>query len=269
MNELKALIMALRPASEEQTQEVPELTDEEWDRHQVERANSKPGNLTGYDCPKCRNRGYWLRYDESLKTIVQCTCDCMARRQSLRRIHQSGIGRAMERMSFDTYRTEEPWQKTIKQAAETYAADPEGWFFVGGQVGSGKTHICTAILQALSDRYPVRYMLWRDAVAKLKAGLNDPAGIALMDEYKNAPVLYIDDLFRGAVEPTQGDLNIAFELLNYRYNDDRLLTIISSERYSDEILAVDEGIGSRIVERACGYLLEVSRRNDRNHRIRR
>ena len=80
-----------------------------------------------------------------------------------------------------------------------------------------------------------------------------------MRDLKTAPVLYIDDLFKGAERPTQGDLNIAFELLNYRYNDERLYTIISTEKLLDELIAIDEAIGSRIAERSKGHRVQINR----------
>ena len=42
---------------------------------------------------------------------------------------------------------------------------------------------------------------------------------------------------------TQGDINIAFEIINYRYIND-LITIISSELLLDEIINIDEATGS-------------------------
>ena len=223
------------------------MTDEEWKRHLVDRMNRAPGALgDGIDCPKCLNRGYYYRYDEESSGPVMVNCDCMARRKARRRLDRSGLGSAMRRMK--------------------YAAAPAGWFFAGGQPGSGKTHICTAILQELSLRYPVRYMLWRDESARIKAVLNEPEGVSLMWDLKNAPVLYIDDLFKGAERPTQGDLNLAFELINYRYNDESLYTIISTEKLLDDLIRIDEAIGSRIAERSKGHRIQLKPDPSRNWR---
>lgn len=243
------------------------MTDEEWNRHLVNRMNSVPGALgDGIDCPKCLNRGYYYRYDEETGSPMMVDCDCMARRKARRRLDRSGLGSAMRRMTFDTYETPNEWQQRILSAAKEYAANPEGWFFIGGQVGAGKTHICTAILQELSMNYPVRYMLWRDESARIKAVLNEPEGVSIMWDLKNAPVLYIDDLFKGAERPTQGDLNIAFELLNHRYNDESLYTIISTEKLLDDLIRIDEAIGSRIAERSKGHRVQLKPDPSRNWR---
>jgi chromosomal replication initiation ATPase DnaA len=49
-------------------------------------------------------------------------------------------------MAFDKFIVTEQWQADAKQAAIDYSNNPDvNWFFAGGQNGSGKTHICTAI----------------------------------------------------------------------------------------------------------------------------
>ena len=40
----------------------------------------------------------------------------------------------------------------------------------------------------------------------------------------------------------------AFEILNYRYNNKKLITIISTEQSIDNIIEFDEALGSRIYE---------------------
>ena len=60
---------------------------------------------------------------------------------------------------------------------------------------------------------------------------------------------------------SDGDLNVAFELLNARYNA-RKRTIISGERTIGAIMDIDEAIGSRIYERSKnGYCFETSPEN--------
>ena len=74
-------------------------------------------------------------------------------------------------------------------------------------------------------------------------------------------MLYIDDLFKGNV--TGADLNLAFQLINARYNDRKLITILSSELTLSEIIEQDEALGGRIYERARGFVLAAPNRNRR------
>jgi DNA replication protein DnaC len=156
-----------------------------------------------------------------------------------------------------------------------YAKHPEGWFFIGGQSGAGKTHICTAICREfLMEGKEVKYMLWRDDVVKLKNAVTDPEYESLVEKYKRVEVLYIDDLFKTGTaadgtrqRPTGADINVAFEILNFRYNDPKLLTIISSECTIDSIIDIDEATGGRIFEKAkSSFSLKPDR--SRNYRLR-
>jgi DNA replication protein DnaC len=91
-----------------------------------------------------------------------------------------------------------------------------------------------------------------------------------MQEYKNVKVLYIDDFYKTDSEnkPTQADKNIAFELLNFRYNNPDSITIISSELQIRDLLAIDEAVGSRIYERSKDYQINIAPDINKNYRLR-
>ena len=131
--------------------------------------------------------------------------------------------------------------------------------------------MCTAIVgEMLKQGKSAKYMLWRDEIVKLKANVNDDVAYSKqMDELKSADVLYIDDFFKvvGGSKPTGGDINIAFELLNFRYNDNKLITIISSELITDEIIDIDEAIAGRIISKSKGYCINLKKDRDRNYRL--
>lgn len=218
-----------------------------------------------YDCRICRNKGYIARAEED--RVIFADCKCMEVRRSILRMQRSGLKDVIRDYTFAKYDASEPWQKTIKEAAMDYAENPSGWFALCGQSGCGKTHLCTAICRKLlHSGKSVRYMLWRDEIVRIKQGGEDQQ--ALLDSFKTAEVLYIDDLFKcGDSKPTAADINYAFEIINYRYNNPGLLTIISSELTEDELLDVDEAVGGRIYERAKAFTIGRSR--DKNYRIRR
>lgn len=242
---------------------------EAYARQKVERANAEPGKLTGYDCPKCLNRGYTWKLGEGLEEIVQ-ECSCMEIRRSIARLKNSGLSDMLERYTFQNWQTPELWQEKSKAIAQKYAAGRQGWFLAMGRPGSGKTHLCTAICgNLLKAGKSVRYMLWRDVAVQAKAAVNDEEEYyRIVNPLKTVDVLYIDDLFKTGGEerngqkikkaPSAADVNLAFELLNSRYNDRSKLTIISTERNMDELLDIDEAIGSRIYERSKGYRLDFS-----------
>ena len=112
--------------------------------------------------------------------------------------------------------------------------------------------MCTALCGLLLEKgFPVRYMLWRDVSVKAKAAVNDAEAYReIVEPLKRVKALYIDDFWKnGRGAPSDADIRLAFELLNARYADSGLLTIFSTEMSMSALLAVDEGVGSRIAER--------------------
>lgn len=238
---------------------------EEMEKFKAESFNESEGSLNakdGYNCNVCKNKGMILRaaQDSNGNWITfSRDCKCMAVRRTIKRMERSGLKNIIRDYTFGKFEATDDWQKVIKEAAVAYSQNPEGWFFIGGQSGSGKTHICTAICrELLMGGKSVKYMLWRDDVVKLKNAVMDYEEYSrLIQPYKDVDVLYIDDLFKTGKAadgqkqiPTAADVNAAFEILNYRYNNPKLITIISSECTINDILDIDEAVGGRIFERA-------------------
>ena len=129
-----------------------------------------------------------------------------------------------------------------------------------GQVGSGKTHLSMAICNELMDRgISVIYMGYRDCLTNIKQNMLDSVYYnKVMNRYKNARVLFVDDLFKGKI--SDSDVNIMFELINHRYFNN-LPVIISSECGVDRLLGIDEALGSRLIEMSKGRIVELRGRN--------
>ena len=255
------------------------LSAKEYEQFKVDGLNNTVGDRDkedGYNCPLCKNKGFVAKLTEHNGMYSHCfvDCKCVDIRNSIMRMKRSGLKDIIKDYTFDKFLDTEPWQKTLKSAAMEYAKKPEGWLFLGGQSGCGKTHLCTATCREfLLGGKSVQYMLWRDDVTKLKSAVTDSEEYGkLIDRYKNAEVLYIDDLFKtgkvdsGFQKPTAADINVAFEILNYRYNNPALITIISSELTEDELLDIDEATGGRIYERAK-KAFSIGQDRKKNYRI--
>jgi len=233
----------------------------EFERQKVQSMNEREGDLKGYDCPICKNKGCIWVLDE-VKGVVTRECECMVQRRNYQRLKRSGLEDTLQRYRFDTWQTPDRWQARAKDLAQRYVQERRGWFVAYGHVGSGKTHLCTAICgELLNAGMNTRYMLWRDVATQAKAVVtDDEAYDAIVSPLKQVRVLYIDDLFKTGKgqAPTVGDVNLAFEILNSRYNDSGKLTIISTERSMEDLLDIDEAVGSRIYERSKGFRLDFS-----------
>ena len=237
--------------------------------------NAAEGSLQrrdGVDCPVCRNKGYFYRMSED-GYMVTHRCGCADKREVLRRIRESGLQSLIRSCTFATFETTQDWQRTMKDAAEAFCRDPDAhWFYAGGQVGCGKTHICTAICEYyIRKGYDVRYLMWAETAKHLKAMVNDyRAYTDLINGYKRIPVLYIDDFLkvRQGAEPSDGDLNLAFELVNARLLRPEAITVISSEKTLKEAMEYDEATFSRIFQKSGKYNLSIGREQGRNYRLR-
>lgn len=217
--------------------------------------------LGGIDCELCGNTGTITEAHDG--SLWSRECECMKRRRSMRSIRNSGMEDMLSRYTFGNYEVNDDKRKNIAALAKRFAKQDEGWFFISGRSGSGKTHICTAICKELIDRsVEVKYMLWRDESAALKACITeheeyDPK----IRQLKNVPVLYIDDFWKGGV--SDADVRLSFEILNARYCDASKRTIISSELPLSRIVEIDEAVGSRIFERSKGFRIIAPNENYR------
>lgn len=238
---------------------------EEYEKLKVKWDNETVGDLKQYDCDKCLNKGYIAYYDGTHKVYE---CDCMIKRRSYAFLEQSGVMHLKDRYTFDNYTTEQSWQKHIKTKALEYLKEKCAWFYIGGQVGSGKSHICTAlVLEEINLGRRARYMLWRDDVQGLKANINNDIYRHMISQFKRADILYIDDFLKTVNDeiPSDAEIKIAFEILNFRYNM-KLKTVISSEKHLSTIESYDQALESRIYEMSKGYNLNIKIDNKRNVR---
>lgn len=256
-----------------------DLSNEEYAKLQCDWLNNTVGHLNeidGYNCSTCKNKGYIYIPQKSTFSgffeTAQRECKCKPIRDTLERARRSGLGNILTDYKFDKYETPEEWQKIIKGKAEAFCEDKAAkWFYIGGQTGAGKTHLCTAIAaHFIKAGYNCRYMLWRDDVVKLKAVVNDfELYQRQIDEFKKVDVLYIDDFLKtkDGTDPTAGDMNIAFELLNYRYSAKDKITIISSEFTINKALEFDEATIGRIYQQSGDYKISIDKDLNKNYRL--
>ena len=212
-----------------------------------------------------------IREDDGYEIVRDC--ECMQFRMDKRLVERSGLALRLENYQLDKFETSEQWQKRMKEAAEQFIEDYKGkWFVTLGCSGAGKTHLnCSIVSELMRKGNPAKYISWRDLTIKLKPLMNTDEYIREIYEYKNSKVLYIDDLFKNGHfrTPSTADLDIAMEILNFRYNNrEKYTTLISSEHLIDSIMAFDEALGSRIFE-MCGdkYLLQIDKDSSKNYRL--
>ena len=97
-------------------------------------------------------------------------CSCVERARSRKRLRDSGLSYLAARCTFDSFKTAKPWQQGVKKLAQDYLKDARRLsFFISGQSGCGKTHLCTAICNELIERGgSLRYFQWVRDGTRLK-----------------------------------------------------------------------------------------------------
>ena len=238
---------------------------------QVKRSNSIAGNLSGqdgYNCEKCLNRGYFLRFDEENMTTCARECSCMEIRRSLMRMKKSNL-KSLEKLTFESFETKTALQKTMKTKAFEYLdSDSSEWFYIGGISGSGKTHICTAVCgELIRQGHEVLYREWTEIERTLNGNkFNQSEYNRYFSTLADTEILYIDDLLKRTNFSDNESMKNLYNLINTRYNANKR-TIISSEHFLSELFIGDSATAGRIKEMCGKFVLEIPRDNKSNYRL--
>lgn len=220
------------------------------ERKKIIKALGYPEDYTDvhYTCTKCSDSGY----------IDTKMCSCLKELLIMKNIESSGMGRLIERQSFENFdisdldgadreRMEENLA-AAKKYADSFPGRGENLLLIGS-TGTGKTHISTAIAKVIIQRgFDVIYDSVQNIINdfetdKFKSGYGQREDIS--DKYLECDLLIIDDL--GTEFTSQFAISCLYNLLNTRQNK-RLSTIISTNLSAGELAGKYEGrIYSRIV----------------------
>jgi DNA replication protein DnaC len=109
------------------------------------------------------------------------------------------------------------------------------------------------------------YFQWNADSRKLRTAPFEDRD-AMYEACKTPDLLYIDDLFKGSSDPNDKEVQLVFEILNYRYNN-RLTTILSSEMTVAQLLKIDQATVSRILQLCDPYIVNIEPDTDKNYRL--
>ena len=226
-------------------------------RRSVLKALGYPEDYTEpqYTCKECSDSGF----------VGTAMCSCFREMVIKENIKSSGIGRLIERQSFENfslagYENEaralmEKNLEAAKSFAENFGGAEKNLLLIG-PTGTGKTHISTSIAKVLIEKgVEVLYDSAQNIVSafekdKFRSGYGayEPEG----NKYLECELLILDDL--GTEFITQFTVSCLYNLLNTRMNKG-LSTVIStnlspaelSEKYEDRIYSRIVGQESRIL----------------------
>lgn len=227
-----------------------------------------PENYTDvqYTCPVCQDTGF----------VDTKMCRCLKELLILKNIESSGMGKLIERQSFDNfdlewYRDDEENYRRMKNnltIARQYAdnfSSRGGNLLLIGNTGTGKTHVSTAIAKAVISRgFEVLYDSAQNIVNefetdRFRSGYGQHESVSR--KYMDCDLLIIDDL--GTEFVNSFTVSCLYNLLNTRQNRG-LSTIISTNLSAEELAGKYEG---RIYSRIIGCDYRVLFFKGRDHRV--
>ena len=205
-------------------------------------------------CAICKDAGF-VRADvppgnPMFGKLIECKCT-QARREARRDLDRKQISdldsHTFARYTFDEFEPV-PGTEAAVDAAYAFAREPDGWLFLHGGCGTGKTHLAVAVAheQRTHKKGNVIFAVVPDLLDYLRSTF-DPANGAAYDErfttIKDTYLLVLDDL--GTENTTPWAREKLFQIFNHRYNW-RLPMIVTSNREHREL---DERIVSRLLDR--------------------
>ena len=225
-----------------------------------------PENYTevDYTCKDCQDTGF----------IGTKMCSCLKELLITKNIESSGMGRLIERQSFDNFSLDglegEDRKRmcynleTAREYAKSFSRS-RGNLLLIGSTGTGKTHISTAIAKEIIHAgFDVIYDSTQNIISdfesdRFKSGYGQHEASA--EKYLDCDLLIIDDL--GTEFVSQFTISCLYNLLNTRQNRG-LSTIISTNLSAKELAGKYEG---RIYSRIVGNEYKVLFFSGKDHRI--
>jgi DNA replication protein DnaC len=209
-------------------------------------------------------RGSLSRLDEGLRTRMEAS-DGVARvfrlgQYNTRLARRIGDipAEMQQRMTFanfdprgrrDATAEEQESLEQGKKAAQTFAAEPDGWLVFSGTHGCGKTHLAVAIAgERLRQGSPVFFAFVPSLLDHLRATFSPDSPIGydeLFEHIKTVPLLILDDL--GAESSTPWAEEKLYQIVVHRH-EARLPTVITTSFTSRELEEAKPRIASRLVD---------------------
>lgn len=93
---------------------------------EAERMNAVEGNMVGYDCPKCKNRGY-IAGVKGLY-MVMAPCECMKVRANMARLERSGLKDSVAEYTFKTTKRTSLGKREYWKGLLSLRKTPKGGF---------------------------------------------------------------------------------------------------------------------------------------------
>ena len=188
-------------------------------------------------CPVCEGLGWVIREDGGAGSAERC--DCARRERAQQYLAFAGIPEGYQDCRLDTFKTHNSnaaVRKTLAKAlricqqyvADFYDAESGEYTKTGllfrGRPGAGKTHLATAVLSEVVQRYQVkgRFVGFTDLMLRLQSTFDSDSPEtrrAVLQPVIEADFLVLDEL--GARRSSDWMMDILYHIINSRYTAQR------------------------------------------------
>jgi len=147
-------------------------------------------------------------------------------------------------MTFDTYEAETPKQKQIKEFLQSF---PTSWLVFYGDVGTGKTHLSTALLQ---DRYKkgVSFEIVKFRYIGIDVRADFSKERQIIEHYYAPDVLVIEEIGKGY--NTDFERELLFEIVDTRMEHNKQTIFITNLSRDQFLQFIGKPAGDRITSEA-------------------
>lgn len=214
-------------------------------------------------CPRCHGMRFIYiipsgkREWEGHLEKCQCQSQVTISTAEARLQQASGLIGDLRKRSLANYKPMGDSQRAAHRAAAAFAQHPDGWLFLVGSSGCGKTHLAAAIANARISRMDrALLVVVPDLLDHLRSAFKPGSEIAYderFEEIRQHPLLILDDL--GAENDTEWANEKLFQIINYRYNA-HLPTVFTSNLV---LAGLPPRIKARIQDSAICTIIRVDR----------
>ena len=273
---MKSIAEILKQAAESedpqnQTSSINEDVEESELTKIIDRQVALFNNSKGSgSCIDCNGKGLIATREGNYQ--ITHYCNCKIKKDAAELMRKNGFGK-MSELTLDDYHVEYDWQKVVKKAALDFVNEenPVG-FLITGQPGCGKTLLLSCLANELYLKTSIAplYISFTSWLSSLKDVLG--SGKLIYDEInklKYAPILLLDDVLKSSTlgRVTPFDLETLFQIIDYRYKTDSLITLISSELLPDSLYQVDKAIAGRIIQMSSKFNIQIKENKKYDFRL--
>jgi DNA replication protein DnaC len=255
---------------------LSEVAREIKEKRAASKAGMVPEEVPIYECERCQDKGAYPVVDnDGIERYQLCECRERKRQQRIAERAREQLRAELGKFalcsfeSFDTKRVlsgtmqwgtmvvtveqQRALLHTAVQVCREYAETFDGWLWLAGSVGTGKTHLAAAIMSQAAERGVLsKYVVAPDVLALIRGGYATGQAEDYIDELKNIELLWIDDI--GVEKLTEWVEETLYRIVNYRMMNEKPTIFTSNIRLED----MPGRIASRIIGNAQQVWLVAS-----------